>query len=122
MARGSGSSRPHRGTTEAPAAGTGPSRPRPPAAVSRAPWVAEAQVAAQLGISLLQIQSLLEARSPVTAPLALKLARVFQTTPQVWLNLQQAYDLYHARARDGDIHDHPPGHSARPAPHRPHHL
>jgi addiction module HigA family antidote len=60
----------------------------------------EAQVQAQLQLSRLQVQDLLAARTPVTAPLALKLARVFGTKPQLWLNLQQAYDLYHAALQE----------------------
>jgi addiction module HigA family antidote len=30
----------------------------------------------------------------VTPPIALSLAEAFDTTPQLWLNLQQAYDLW----------------------------
>jgi len=35
----------------------------------------------------------------VTPDTALRLARLFGTTPEFWLNLRQAYDLYLARQR-----------------------
>lgn len=36
----------------------------------------------------------------LTPDTALRLARYFGTTPELWLNLQQAYDLSIARARN----------------------
>jgi addiction module HigA family antidote len=38
----------------------------------------------------------------ITPDTALRLARYFGTTPQLWLNLQQAYDLSEAVARHGE--------------------
>lgn len=38
----------------------------------------------------------------VTPDTALRLARYFGTTPQLWLNLQQAYDLSEAIAENGE--------------------
>jgi len=38
----------------------------------------------------------------VTPDTALRLARYFGTTPQLWLNLQQAHDLSQAMAQHGD--------------------
>ena len=37
----------------------------------------------------------------ITADTALRLARYFGTTPQVWLNLQTQYELDRARLADG---------------------
>lgn len=42
------------------------------------------------------INRLVNARTGVTATLALKLAAAFNTTPEFWLNAQKAIDLYKA--------------------------
>lgn len=34
-------------------------------------------------------------RSPVTTEMAFRLARVFGTTPELWVNLQKNFDLWH---------------------------
>ena len=41
------------------------------------------------------ISKLLNERGSVTPEMALRLSRAFKTTPQLWLNLQQNYDLWH---------------------------
>ena len=33
----------------------------------------------------------------ITADTALRLAKLFKTTPEFWMNLQNAYDLYEAK-------------------------
>jgi addiction module HigA family antidote len=40
-----------------------------------------------------RISSIVKGRRAVTADTALRLARAFETSPELWLNLQQAYDL-----------------------------
>jgi antitoxin HigA-1 len=40
-----------------------------------------------------RISSILAGKRAVTADTALRLSRAFGTTPQMWLNLQQAYEL-----------------------------
>ncbi len=39
------------------------------------------------------IEAVLQCRAPLTAELALRLARYFDMSPEFWLNLQQEYDL-----------------------------
>jgi antitoxin HigA-1 len=50
-----------------------------------------------------RITSIIAAENPraVTPDTALRLARYFDTTPELWLNLQQAYDLSVALAEHG---------------------
>ena len=43
------------------------------------------------------INRLVNGRTSVTAPMALALGEVFNTTPEFWLNLQNAVDLFDAR-------------------------
>lgn len=40
-----------------------------------------------------RIERIVRERQPVTADTALRLARVFCTSPQYWINLQNAHDL-----------------------------
>ena len=35
-------------------------------------------------------------RGAITPDMALRLAQALHTTPELWLNLQRAYDLWHA--------------------------
>lgn len=48
-----------------------------------------------------RISAILQGRRSVTADTALRLARYFGTTPQVWLNLQKTYDLRRAEIEAG---------------------
>jgi addiction module HigA family antidote len=47
-----------------------------------------------LGVSRRAINEILNERRPVTIDMALRLARVFDTTPDVWVNMQAAVDLW----------------------------
>ena len=49
-----------------------------------------------------RIAAILRGRRDVSADTALRLARFFGTTPQVWLNLQKGYELRKAEIRAGD--------------------
>ena len=51
-------------------------------------------LAARLGVSQRGINSLLNERRAVTPDLAHRLARVFNTTPEFWLRLQEAVDIW----------------------------
>lgn len=55
--------------------------------------VSPTALAQALGVPARVLTAVLEARAPMTAELALRLARHLGTTPEFWLNLQQAYDL-----------------------------
>lgn len=54
------------------------------------------EVAALLGVSHCGINALLQERRSVTPDLAHRLARVFKTTPEFWLRLQEAVDIWDA--------------------------
>ena len=49
-----------------------------------------------------RIAAVLRGRQGVSADTALRLARFFGTSPQVWLNLQAGYELRKAEIRAGD--------------------
>ncbi len=60
-----------------------------------------AQLARLLKVSSGRIQAVVRQRGNVTADLALRLARCFGMSPEMWLNLQNAYDLERARRKAG---------------------
>ncbi|MGD0118094.1 MAG: HigA family addiction module antitoxin [Candidatus Binatus sp.] len=53
--------------------------------------------ASSLGVTRKTLSELLNGKSGVSPSMALRLAIAFDSTPESWLNLQQQYDLYHAR-------------------------
>ena len=55
-----------------------------------------AQVAGALKVSRKTFSKIVNERGAVTPDMALRLSRAFETTPELWLNLQQTYDLWHA--------------------------
>lgn len=57
--------------------------------------------ATALGVPTNRITSILNGKRAVTADTALRLARYFGTTPQLWLNLQNSYDLKIAESELG---------------------
>jgi addiction module HigA family antidote len=57
------------------------------------------ELAGHLGCDIKVINRIVNARSALTAEMALKLAATFATTPDFWLNAQTAIDLYTAQRR-----------------------
>lgn len=54
------------------------------------------RAAAALGVSRKTLSKIVNERGAVTPEMALRLSKAFNTTPELWLNLQQFYDLWHA--------------------------
>ena len=54
-----------------------------------------------LGVPANRVTAILHGQRGVTADTALRLARYFGTTPQLWLNLQQTYELRRAEITVG---------------------
>lgn len=54
-----------------------------------------------LGVPVNRITAILNGQRGITADTALRLARYFGTTPQLWLNLQQTYELRRAEIAVG---------------------
>ena len=50
-------------------------------------------LACRLSVPTTRIHEIVKERRGITADTAARLARFFGTTPEVWLNLQNAYDL-----------------------------
>ena len=54
------------------------------------------ELAKTLGVSRKTLSKIVNERASVTSDMALRLSRAFDTTPELWLNLQRNYDLWHA--------------------------
>lgn len=58
--------------------------------------VTQTELADRIGVSFRRINELVNGKRGVTPDTALRLARAFGTTAEFWMNLQQAWDLWHA--------------------------
>jgi addiction module HigA family antidote len=56
--------------------------------------LSQKEVAERLGVSYVRLNELVNGRRGVTPDTALRLARLFGTTPEFWLNGQRNLDLY----------------------------
>ena len=62
--------------------------------------VSNTQLAETLNVSRKTISTIVNERASVTPDMALRLARAFGTSPELWLNLQKSYDLWQAARRN----------------------
>jgi antitoxin HigA-1 len=60
------------------------------------PSLSQKELAKSLGVSPRAVSDLIHERRTMTADLAIRLSRVFKTTPDIWMNLQKAVDLWDA--------------------------
>jgi len=58
--------------------------------------LAQAEAAQQLGMSANRLNEVVLGKRSVTADTALRLARRFKTSPQLWMHLQADWDLHQA--------------------------
>lgn len=59
--------------------------------------------AAGLGITRQALSELLNERTGVSVEMAIRLAKAFGSSPETWLRMQMAYDLWRARGRAAKI-------------------
>jgi addiction module HigA family antidote len=62
--------------------------------------IGQAQAAARLGISLNRVNEIVLGKRGITADTALRLGRLFKTSPQFWMRLQADWELQQAIQRD----------------------
>jgi addiction module HigA family antidote len=60
-------------------------------------------LAKELGIGAARLNEIVRGRRGINADTALRLARYFGTTPELWINLQAFYELRMAQRRSGQI-------------------
>ena len=57
------------------------------------------ELARRIGVSYPRVNELIHKKRGVTPDTALRLSRLFGTTPEFWLNLQLVYDLHEAKQK-----------------------
>jgi addiction module HigA family antidote len=77
-------------------------RPTHPGAVLRqdvlpALGLTQAQFAKRLGVSRLSVSELLHEKRALTPEMAARIGRLLNTTPESWLRMQEALDLWEVR-------------------------
>ena len=63
--------------------------------------LSQTQLAQLMGVSRRTVSEIVNERRRLTSDMAFRLARVFKSTPEMWLNMQQAVDLWEAQAVHG---------------------
>jgi addiction module HigA family antidote len=59
----------------------------------------KAEIARLLGISRQALYDILNEKAPITAEMAVKIGELCGNGPDLWINLQRTYDLWHAQRR-----------------------
>ena len=55
------------------------------------------QAALNLGVSRNTLSLIVNAKTSINAEMALRLSEALNTTPELWLDMQQSYNLWHAK-------------------------
>ena len=63
--------------------------------------VSATSAAIAMGLPPSTLTRIIKGQRNVTAPIALRIARYFGTSPDIWLGIQTAYDLELAKDREG---------------------
>jgi addiction module HigA family antidote len=58
--------------------------------------MAQVAAAAKMGIPVNRLNEIIRGKRGISADTALRLAKLLKTSPEFWMNLQTAWDLYHA--------------------------
>ena len=59
--------------------------------------MSQVELARRMGVPIQRVNTLINGKRDMTAETALLLSRVFNNSPEFWMNLQVACDLYDAR-------------------------
>lgn len=62
------------------------------------------QAAGQLGIARKTLSQLVNGHMGISAEMAIRLSKALNTTPQLWMNMQQGYDLWVAEKKSDSLH------------------
>ncbi len=60
------------------------------------------ELANTLGVSRKTLSKIVNEYGSITPDMALRLSKAFKTTPELWLNLQQNYDIWQASHNSDD--------------------
>lgn len=62
------------------------------------------RAAAGLGVTRQALSEVVNERAGISVEMAIRLSKAFGSTPETWLGMQTAYDLWRARQRADEIH------------------
>jgi addiction module HigA family antidote len=62
--------------------------------------ISQNRLARDIDVNPARVNDIVHGRSAITAPIALRLAKYFGTSAELWMNLQASYDLRRARATE----------------------
>jgi len=62
--------------------------------------ISQTKLAKDINTSFRAINELVNQKRGITPKMALRLAKYFKISPQLWLNLQNSYDLYRVYKKD----------------------
>ena len=61
------------------------------------------KAAGVLGVTRQALSELVNARAGISVDMSIRLSKAFGSTPETWLGMQMAYDLWQARDRERSI-------------------
>ena len=61
--------------------------------------LSQIELARRMGVPVQRVNTLVNGKRDVTAETAILLSQVLRTTPEFWMSMQGAHDLYEARER-----------------------
>ena len=61
------------------------------------------KAARALGVTRENLSRLVNGKIGISPEMAIRLSKAFNTTPELWLGVQQQYDLWHARQKADQI-------------------
>jgi addiction module HigA family antidote len=59
--------------------------------------MSQIELAKKMGVPIQRVNTLINGKRDMTAETAILLSRALKTSPEFWMNLQVAYDLFEAR-------------------------
>jgi addiction module HigA family antidote len=61
------------------------------------------EAAKGLGVTRQALSDLLNEKAGISVEMAIRLSKAFGSSPETWLGMQMAYDLWHARSRAASV-------------------
>lgn len=66
--------------------------------------ITQTELADRLGVSRRTVSQILHEHRPLTADMAIRLSHLLGTTPESWLNMQQALDIWDLKHKNARIY------------------
>lgn len=65
--------------------------------------ISQTQLARNIGTTFRTINEIVNGKRGISPDMSIRLGRYFGTSPELWLNLQNQYDLYEAKAKNKGV-------------------